>query len=269
MRLTAWLPVLALLAVLPGCQSQVTQGGAVGVQRQQLMLVSAREVERMSAQHYADTLAEARKKGVLNTDRALHARLQRIAARLKPHTAVFRADALAWQWEVNVIEQDTLNAYCMAGGKIMFYSGIVRKLALTDDEIAAIMGHEIAHALREHSREQVSRARLQGLGLSLLAQSGKVSEQTVDLTGQLVTLALQLPNSREAEVESDRIGLELMARAGYQPRAAVTLWQKMNSHNSGGPPQFLSTHPSSVNRIRDLEALLPRVMPLYEAARKG
>ncbi|MGA0024880.1 MAG: M48 family metallopeptidase, partial [Burkholderiales bacterium] len=164
---------------------------------------------------------------------------------------------------------DELNAFCMPGGKIMFYSGLIKRLNLTDDEIAIVMGHEIAHALREHSREQVSQEIAAqtaiGVGAALLG----LGDGATQLTGAAYDALISPRFSRSHETEADRIGLELSARAGYDPRAGVTLWQKMIKASGGSsPPEFLSTHPAGANRIREIESLLPAVMPLYNAARR-
>lgn len=262
--------VLAILLSIglptAGCSSTTT-GGTIGGERKQLLLVSSEDVMAMSNQAYRQTIAEARTAGRLDTNAVQVARLKRIANRLIPHVSVYRNDATAWNWQVHTIASNEINAYVMPGGKIIFYTGIIDRLQLTDDEIAAIMGHEMAHALREHSREQISRkvATQSGIGLaaSVLGLSGG-QVQAASLVGEL---GLSLPHSRTQESEADRIGLELMARAGYNPNAAITLWQKMQ-RTSGSPPQFLSTHPSSQTRINTLQTLIPSVMPLYEAARQ-
>ena len=253
---------------LAGCAS-TTEGGAVGAERKQLLLISSQQLEQMAAQSYAKLRAAASKKGTLNTDSALTQRVRAIAARIQPHTAVFRRDAPAWKWEVNVINSDELNAFCMPGGKIAFYSGLIRKLNLSDNEIAVVMGHEISHALREHSREQVSQAIAAqatiGVGAALLGLGGG----SADLANTAYEALIATRFSRVDESEADRIGLELTARAGYDPRAAISLWQKMIKANQGGrPPEFLSTHPAETNRIQQIESLLPTVLPLYEAARR-
>jgi len=255
----------ALLAV--GCQTvQTTQPGAVGVDRKQHMLVSEQEIEKGAQVAYQDELNKAKQKGALNTDHETYQRVQNIARRLIPQTATFRPDAPQWKWEVNVQKTDDVNAYCMPGGKIMVYTGLIEQLHATDAELAAVIGHEIAHALREHSRERVSRAYAEQLALAGIAVATGATEATMQLASQVSAVTFQLPHSREQEAEADRIGLELGARAGYDPNAAVTLWQKMGKLASGGPPEFLSTHPSGESRIRDLQALVPRVMPLYQAA---
>lgn len=258
----------AAALAIAGCAS-TTEGGAVGAERKQLLLVSSEQLEQMSTQAYTKLRAEAQQKGALNTDPALTQRVRNIASRVEPQTRVFRSDAPGWKWEVNVINSNQLNAFCMPGGKIMFYSGLIRQLNLTDDEIAVVMGHEIAHALREHSREQVSQAMAAqgaiGIGAALLG----LGEGTADLAGTAYESLVATKFSRVDESEADRIGLELAARAGYDPRAGVSIWQKMMKANQGGrPPEFLSTHPAETNRIAQIESLLPTVMPLYEQARR-
>ena len=259
--------VAALLVA--GCATvKTTQSGAVGVDRSQSMLVSSREVNQSAEKQYVQVTGQARQKGVLNRDPAQTERVRAIANRLIPQTVVFRPDAAGWRWEVNVIASNELNAWCMPGGKIAVYSGLIDKLKLSDDEIAAIMGHEIAHALREHARERISQqmatSTVIGIGAAVLG----VGSAGADLGNLVAQVTFTLPNSRTHEIEADRIGVELAARAGYDPRAAVSVWQKMAKASDGGPPQFLSTHPSPENRIKDLEVYAQRVMPLYEAARK-
>ena len=263
-------PVLACLAfyvlALIGCAS-TTESGVVGAERKQLLLVSSEELNQMAAQAYSQLLADASKKNALNTDASLTQRVRAIATRIIPRTGVFRSDAPGWKWEVNVITSNELNAFCMPGGKIMFYSGLIRQLNATDDEIAIVMGHEIAHALREHSREQISQAVAAqtaiGIGGALLG----LGDGSTQIAGAVYENLLATRFSRNDESEADRIGLELAARAGYDPRAGVTLWQKMIAANKGGrPPEFLSSHPAEANRIQEIQSLLPAVMPLYTAA---
>jgi predicted Zn-dependent protease len=262
--------VILLAAVgLQACETvSTTQAGAVGVERKQTMLVSAQEVEQGAAQAYAQELGRAREKGQLNADAAQVARVRGIAQRLIRQTGVFRADAPGWQWDINVLATKELNAYCMPGGKIMVYSGLIDQLKTTDAELAAVIGHEIAHALREHSREAVSRAVAQQAGLSVIAAVTGLGEGATSVAGQIAQVTFSLPRNRQQETEADQIGLELMARAGFDPAAAIALWQKMAAANSGAPPQWLSTHPSSSTRIAELQALQPRVLPLYQAARQ-
>ncbi|MDP2228603.1 MAG: M48 family metallopeptidase [Moraxellaceae bacterium] len=257
------LRTLPLLVLLSACAS-TTDKGETGVQRKQLLLLPSAQVDAMALESYKGELGKASTAGKLNTDKVNLERIRVIADRLIPHVAIFRKDALDWQWEVNLETRDELNAYCAPGGKIMFFTGIINQLRLTDAEIAAIMGHEIAHALREHGRERMSQAYVQQTGMSLLAGLGKVKEENIALAQMAVQLGLTLPHSRGQEAEADIVGLELMARAGYDPAAAVTLWQKMGqASGGGGGPAFMSTHPSSDQRISGIQGLLPKVNPLY------
>jgi predicted Zn-dependent protease len=267
-RRLAWAGVLVCL-LITGCQTvQTTRSGAVGVDRKQTMsslAPSAAQIDATARQQYAEILAAASKKGALNRDPKQVERVRVIAQRLIPHTAVFRDDAPRWQWEVNVLSSDQVNAWCMPGGKIAVYTGLIDKLKITDDELAAVMGHEIGHALREHARERMARAAPVQLGAAVLG--ALYGQAAGDLGGTFGQAMFVLPNSRENEQESDRIGVELAARAGYDPRAAITLWQKMGSASGGSaPPQWLSTHPSNESRIRDLQDYAVRVMPLYQQA---
>jgi predicted Zn-dependent protease len=269
----------ALLAtlLLAGCATtQTTKSGAVGVERKQYVgLVSEKEAEQQSALAYQQTLKDAESKKQLNQDSVETQRVRRIAQRLIAEVGVFRTDALQWDWQVNVMESKEINAYCMAGGKMMVYTGLLDEIKPTDDELAAVMGHEISHALREHVRERMSRAKAQQMGLlgaaalvGLSTKSGDNAVKTLALGGAVATVALTLPNSRTAEHEADEVGLELMARAGYNPNAALTLWEKMSAKGGAKPPQFLSTHPSDQARMDDIKRLIPKVMPLYEESKK-
>jgi predicted Zn-dependent protease len=255
---------LVLLAsfasLLAGCEANPVSG------RNQLLLISEQQAQQAATQSYAQTLSTAQKKGKLNDNPALTARVKRITDRLITQASRMYPPSRDWKWSVAVIDDKQLNAWCMPGGKMAIYTGIINQLALTDDEIAQIMGHEIAHALLGHGRERMSRAMATQLGLTL----GSVATGT-DLRGlgPVADIALTLPNSREGETEADRYGIELAAMAGYNPQAAVSLWEKMRRAASSQPPQFLSTHPSPDNRIQTLTALVPQMMPLYEQARKG
>ncbi|TBW06530.1 M48 family peptidase [Azotobacter chroococcum subsp. isscasi] len=269
---SSYLTAAAAALLLAGCQPvQTTSGGAVGVERKQYMfsMLSTEQVNQMYAQSYQQTLGEASTKGVLDTSSENARRLNAIAQRLIAKAPLFRADAAQWQWEVALIDSDELNASCGPGGKIIFYSGLIEKLRLTDDEIAAVMGHEIAHALREHGREAMSKA----YGVQMAKQGAGallgVGESGMAMADVAVQYGMTLPNSRSNENEADLIGLELAARAGYDPNAAITLWQKMSQAGNNGTPQFMSTHPSPGNRTAALEAAIPKVMPLYRQARGG
>lgn len=266
-----FLLAIALAGSLASCKTvRTTQGGAVGVDRQQTMsaLVSARQLEQGAVQAYQQTLAQATQKKQLNPDPAQTARVRAIAQRLIPQTSAFRSDATGWKWEINVINSPEVNAWCMPGGKIAVYTGLIQKLNATDEEIAAVMGHEIAHALREHSRERASQQINAGIVATGVGVALGGSQGSMDMASLVTNLTYNLPNSRLHETEADRIGVELVARAGYDPRGAVSLWEKMRKVAGGGPPQWLSTHPSSDTRIRDLQDYAGRVMPLYEAARR-
>jgi len=260
--------------VVTSCQTvQTTRCGVVGVARPQQMSVftpSAAEVAATARQQYGQVTQVAAHKGALNRDPMQTARVQRIAQRLIPHTAVFRDDAVRWQWEVNVWTVDEVNAWCMPGGKMAVYTGLLQQLDLTDAEVAAVMGHEMGHALREHVREGMGRQQATAVGTAV--GSAVLEYFTGVNPGQLGHTFTQamfvLPNSRANEQEADRIGVELAARAGYDPRAAVTLWQKMAAGGGGQPPQWLSTHPAHETRIRDLQDYAQRVLPLYETAAK-
>ena len=258
----------AFAALLNGCAT-TTQSGAVGIERRQFLLVSQQDAEQSAAKFYAQEKQKYASKGELNPNAAETARVRRIAQDLIAQVGVFRPDARNWHWEVNVLESKELNAYCAAGGKIAVYSGLIEKLKLTDDELAAVMGHEIAHALREHSREAMSQVLAQQMGVAILGAALNMGSVTQDLMDKAATVAIQLPNSREKETEADRIGLELTARAGYDPRAAISVWKKMMANGNGHPPEFLSTHPNPESRMQDIEAHLVQVMPLYERARKN
>lgn len=258
----------ATLVFIAGCSTvQTTAPGAVGVDRKQQMLVSEEQVEQGAAEAYAQEVQKARKAGKLDTDRALTARVRNIAQHLIPATRTFRSDAVRWNWEVHTLQTDELNAYAMPGGKIMVYSGLANKLNLSDAELAAVIGHEIGHALREHSRERISRAYAQQLALAGVAVVTGAGQQALDLANMVASVTFQLPHSREQESEADEIGLELMARGGYDPHAAVSVWKKMIAAEQSSPPEFLSTHPSPTSRIADLERLVPKVMPLYKPGR--
>ena len=271
MRKSFVVSLLSAGILLAGCQAvNTTSGGAVGVERQQYMfsMLSTDEVNQMYAQSYQQTLGEASSKGVLDKSSADAKRVQAIANRLIAQAPKFRPDAAQWDWQVNVIKSDELNANCGPGGKIIVYTGLIDQLKLTDAEIAAVVGHEIAHALREHSREAMSKA----YGVQMARQGAGallgLGEGSMAMADAVVNYSMTLPNSRANENEADLIGLELSARAGYDPNAAITLWNKMSKASEGAPPEFMSTHPASESRIASLQAAIPKVMPLYQAAKQ-
>ncbi|MDP9109894.1 MAG: M48 family metallopeptidase [Pseudomonadota bacterium] len=268
---TRFFPLVVTCALIgaAGCETvQTTQGGVVGVQREQRMMVSSAEMNQSAQAQYTQLIDGERQKGALNRNPAQTARVRTIAQRLVAQTPVFRADARNWNWEVNVITSSEVNAWCMPGGKIAVYSGLIEQLQITDDELAAVMGHEMAHALREHARERASEQAVAGLGISVLSAAlgaGDLGQRGMQYAYMGL---LGLPNSRAHETEADRIGVELAARAGYNPRAAITLWQKMEQVGGAEPPKFLSTHPAREDRLRDLTDYAQRVEPLYLQARR-
>jgi predicted Zn-dependent protease len=261
----AWACVASVaLLFAGGCETvKTTSAGAVGVDRKQQMLVSSDVIDQGAAQAYEAELKAARDKGVLNKDKAQLARVTNVAKRIVAATPAFRADATGWNWQFNVQETKELNAYCMPGGRIMVYSGLIESLDLSDAELATVLAHEVAHALREHTRERVSRTYAQQLVLAGAAAVTGASEGATNIANMVGQVTFQLPFSRDQESEADDIGLELLARAGYDPRAALTLWQKMSRAEASGTPKFLSTHPAPKDRIKDIEKKLPRVLPLY------
>ena len=265
----------AALTLLAACETvQTTDAGAVGVTRKQQVssVVSAKEVEAAADKQYDQMMAEAQTKGLLNRNPQQVQRVQVIAKRLIPQTRVFRQDAPGWAWEINVLTSKDVNAWAMPGGKMAVYTGLIERLNATDDELAAVMGHEIAHALREHARERIARQ----MSTQAVSTIGSIAIQILtgvqldpEIAGTVGQAVFVLPNSRENEQEADVIGVELMARAGYDPRAALSLWQKMGqATGGGGPPEFLSTHPSGATRLRDLQGYVDKVMPLYQAAKR-
>ena len=229
-------------------------------------LVPADQLERSARQQFNQMKQEAAKKKVLATDDDPQLiRLRQTAQRMMPFVTRYHSRADRWDWEVQLFKTDAINAFCMPGGKIGFYSGILDRLALNDDEVAMIMGHEIAHALREHARARIAKSQLTGIGagvLSSLFGLGEAGRTLVDYGAQLTMLKF----SRDDEVESDLIGMDLAARAGFDPRAGISLWQKMSSVSASRPPQWLSTHPSGDNRILEIERNLDLVLPLYARA---
>ena len=251
-------------AVAGPALAQVDVGGASNMRR----LVPAESLERSAVQQYAQMLAQARAQGALAADgNPQLARLRAIAKRLIPFAAPWNERARAWRWEVNLIGSKQINAFCMPGGKIAFFTGILDQLRLTDDETAMVMGHEMAHALREHARERLAKTQATGIGLSLGAKLlglGELGNTAANLGTQLLSLKF----SRSDETEADLVGLELAARAGFDPQAAVRLWQKMGQATGGsGGIAFLSTHPSGPERIRELQQNVPKVQGLYQQSR--
>jgi predicted Zn-dependent protease len=228
-------------------------------------------VNEQSAQQYLALMSKARQAGALvpESDPQVQ-RLRAIAKRIIPNTVRWNPDAQQWKWQVNLLRSDEVNAFCMPGGRVAFYTGIIDKLRLTDDEIAAVMGHEIAHALREHGRDRQSKATATGLasqlgGAALSAWLGVDVRGATNAAGQLLVLKF----SRDEEREADLVGLDIAARSGYDPRAGIALWNKMAVLNqSGAPIELLSTHPGGGERIEQIQNHMNVLLPLY-ARSKG
>ncbi len=229
------------------------------------MLVSPDEAISASKTAYVQQMQKFEKEGQLSRDEELIERVNTITGRLVAQAIQMRPDTKDWEWSVEVIEDpDTVNAWCMAGGRMAIYTGLIDKTEATDDEIAQVMGHEIAHALANHTAERMSVALATQLGVVAVGATSRDLGVTA-ATAAAAQLAVTLPNSRVSESEADEIGIEIAARAGYDPRAAATLWAKMAEVGGKGPPQFLSTHPAPGNRQQTLGALAPSMMPYYEA----
>lgn len=261
--------IAGLLAVSMLLPVWARDGVEVGGNSAFTKLVPAEQVEQSASKQYAQMLEEAQNKGALVAkNHAQVLRLRAIARKIIPYSYEWNPRARDWKWEVNLIASDQINAFCMPGGKIAFYTGLVDKLKLTDDEVAMVMGHEIAHALREHARERMGKNAATGMGANLLSQVlglGQIGQTVTSYGAQLLTLKF----GREDESEADLVGMELSARAGYDPRAGVSLWRKMSEANRSAPPQWLSTHPSGKTRITDIEANLPKVLPLYDRSKES
>lgn len=264
------LTVAVSAAVITGCETvDTTKSSAVGVDRPQHMMVSSEQINASADKAYADVLAQAQKQGALDRDPATVQRVKAVTSRLIPVTGALRPDAPGWKWEVHVLTSKEVNAWCMPGGKIAVYTGLLDQLKLSDDELANVLGHEIGHALREHGRERASQAMAQQVAVGILGAVAGIPQGATDLAPMVLDLTFNLPHSRAQETEADRIGVELAARAGYDPHAAVSLWDKMGKMAGSQPPQFLSTHPSNETRLKDLQVYAEKVMPLYQAAKAG
>jgi len=263
---------LVLACATSTVAAQEREGVNVGKRSAFTNLVAAQEVEKMAGQQYKQVLEQADSKNALAPPSSEELkRLRTIAQRLIPFATPWNERASQWQWEVNLIGSKQINAYCMPGGKIAFYTGILRALQLNDDEAAMVMGHEMAHALREHARERMGKSTVTTgaarLGGALLSGWLGIDPNLTDMVAQQGANLLSLKFGREDESEADLVGMEIAARAGYDPRAGITLWEKMGAANKGAPPQWLSTHPASSTRIADMQAALPSVMPLFQRAK--
>ncbi len=267
MRALLVLVIAALL--LPGCETvETTKESAVGVSRPQHMAVSSEEVNASANKAYHEVIAQAQQKGALDRDAATMQRVKAIVGRLIPATGALRPDAPKWAWEVHVLSSDEVNAWCMPGGKIAVYTGLIDQLHPSDDELSAVLGHEIGHALREHSREQISRQMGEQLALGVVGAIFNVPDVAQQLAPMVLDVTFNLPHSRQQETEADRIGVELMARAGYDPHGAASLWEKMSKLGGSKPPALLATHPSDEARLADVRKDAEKVLPLYQQAKK-
>jgi predicted Zn-dependent protease len=257
-----WFALAFAVLALCACQTNPITG------RQQLMLVSEDLAITESKQAYVAMLQPLQQKGQIDNNPAVSARVRTITGRLIAQAIKYRPETQSWEWSVKVIDDaKTVNAWCMAGGKMAIYTGLIDQLKATDDELAQVMGHEISHALAKHTTERMSRAIAMQMGLGVLAatqQSSRYGDLTLTGAQMAAVVALELPNSREAESEADRIGIELAAKAGYDPNAAVSLWDKMGKVGGGSSSfDFLSTHPAPQKRMETLAALVPKMMPYY------
>jgi predicted Zn-dependent protease len=258
-RIERLLALLLICFLIAACATSPTG-------RRQLMLVSEDTAIASSAQAYVQEVGKLKKEGKLSDDRALIRRVNDITGKLVAQAIDMRPDSADWEWSVAVIDDpETVNAWCMAGGRMAIYTGLVQKIDPTDDELAQVMGHEIGHALANHTAEKMSVAMASSIGVAAVGIASDNHGAAAAGAAAAAALAVTLPNSRTAETEADRIGIELAARAGYDPAAAVTLWRKMNNLPGGQPPQFLSTHPNPANREKALAALGPQMEPYYTA----
>lgn len=249
---------LALALVVAACATSPTG-------RKQLMLVSEDQAISASRQAYVQEMSKYKQEGKLVTDSRLLNRVEVITERLVAQAVKMRPDSAKWQWSVQVIDEPkTVNAWCMAGGRMAIYTGLIQKVDPTDDELAQVMGHEIAHALANHTAERMSVAMASNVGVLAAGVLSDNPGQSMALAAAAAQMAVQLPNSRTSESEADQIGIELAAKAGYDPRAAITLWQKMAKVGGSAPPEFLSTHPSDETRQDRLGKLAPKMMPYYQ-----
>ena len=251
--------LLVCLVLMVGCATSPTG-------RRQLMIVSEDSAIAASKEAYVEMLKPYEQQGKIDNNKALNDRVYRITGQLVAQAIKMRPETKNWDWSIKIIDDPkTVNAWAMAGGKMALYSGLVNQLQATDDELAQVLGHEIAHALAKHSAEKMSVAMASSIGVIAVGVAAG-DNKGLALTGAAAAaaLAVQMPNSRSAESEADRIGIELAAKAGYDPRAAITLWQKMAKVGGKGPPEFLSTHPSPANREKKLAEFVPPMMPYYE-----
>lgn len=236
-------------------------------------VVNSQAVNAEAAQEYRAIVAKAQRSQAIDNTSQTAKRIQTVFNQMRPYANAANQTGQTFDWEMVVIRSDELNAWAMPAGKMAVYTGIVEKLNLNDNEIAAVVGHEMAHALLEHTKKESNR----NIGLGILTQLGSSALAAytginADLVGLGVGLAsdlgVQKPFSRSAEREADANGLKLMAQAGYNPNAAVTVWQKMNAQENNNTTfnKIVSTHPTNNARITAIQNELPKVMPLYQRA---
>jgi predicted Zn-dependent protease len=250
--------LVLLFALLSACATSPTG-------RHQLSLVSEKTAIEASKESYVTQMTELKSQGKLVTDPRVLQRVDRITGRLVAQAVIKRPESAKWDWSVEVIDDPmTVNAWCMAGGRMAVYTGLLQKVDPTDDELAQVMGHEISHALANHTAERMSVALATQAGVALAGILSDNAVAAMSVTALAASVAVELPNSRAAESEADQIGIELAAKAGYNPNAAISLWQKMSRVGGDSPPQFLSTHPSPGNRQEKLAELAPKMMPFYQ-----
>jgi predicted Zn-dependent protease len=271
-HLTVAIAMLSSLGTVYAKEKVVQDGIAVEKLSRARLLVSEEQLEEQSALQYQQMMSQAQQKGALlpATDPQVR-RLRAVAQRLIPYTPRWNEKAKAWKWQVNLFDVQQVNAFCMPGGRIGFFTGIINQLKLTDDEMAAIMGHEIAHALREHGRERMAKSGITSvvargagaLGAAIFGIDPSITNTVTGMIGQGVVLKF----SRDEEREADLVGLDIAARAGYDPRAGIVLWRKMAALNKRAPIEILSTHPGGDTRIKDMEKHMNVLLPLYARAK--
>ena len=250
--------ILLFVALITACATSITG-------RHQLMIVSEDAAIAASKEAYVEMLRPYAEKGEIDNDPVLRDRVYKITGGLIAQAIKIRPETKSWDWSIKIIDDpETVNAWAMAGGKMALYTGLVKKIKPSDDELAQVLGHEIGHALAKHSAEKMSVAMASQIGVMAVGVATRSDGLALTGASLAAALAVQMPNSRAAESEADRIGIELAAKAGYDPHAAVTLWQKMAKVGGKSPPEFLSTHPAPGNREKNLASLIPQMMPYYE-----
>ncbi|MFZ0483755.1 MAG: M48 family metallopeptidase [Desulfobacterales bacterium] len=229
------------------------------------MIVSEDSAIAASKTAYTEMLKPYAEKGEIDNDPVLKNRVYKITGRLIAQAIKIRPETKNWDWSIKIIDDpETVNAWAMAGGKMALYTGLIEKIKPSDDELAQVLGHEIGHALAKHSAEKMSVAMASQVGVMAVGIATKSNGLALTGASLAAALAVQMPNSRAAESEADRIGIELAAKAGYDPHAAVTLWEKMAKVGGKRPPEFFSTHPAPEHREQKLASLIPQMMPYYE-----